>query len=495
MLKNQVGRTRLARRLVAVLVVLVFALGACPLAFAADHDLKASSPSASDSRVPFSRCTVDSVKRIKAGSKNLNPIKSVKSSEGKVLKEDVDYRIEYFSSDDYHDQTNKVKGTPTEPGRYLAMLYPIDTAKYSGLYGVYYQVIGPDFVERVVDDSQKADVTGGIYDGTATYYVMFDPQIRWTHYTKDEGQRNAWADAGYTTYRNFFSDDSVLYFLQDPNSGQYIVSTSDYSYQNNGYTEKGLTYNMALCVAVAEASYVLNTGADVVSDDEGYDVSAKQKWVSVEANDALKAASAKAEEVGTTKGASKAEVSAAQSELDTALKGFKPAAGKKGQKRDISKAKVTGVSTKVFTGKTIVQTPVVTLNGKTLVAGEHYTVTYKNAKNKTIKAANVKAAGSYKVVIKGKGTSKGTVSKAFKVKAVSMKSKYVKVGKIKAQKLRKIGKAVKPKVTVKYNGTKLKAGRDYKVTYKNNAKKGKAKAIITGKGNFTGARTVLFLIK
>ena len=51
------------------------------------------------------------------------------------------------------------------------------------------------------------------------------------------------------------------------------------------------------------------------------------------------------------------------------------------------------------------------------------------------------------------------------------------------------GNKKKPKVTVKYNGKKLKSGKDYSVSYKNNVNPGKAKVIVKGKGKFTGTVT------
>lgn len=68
------------------------------------------------------------------------------------------------------------------------------------------------------------------------------------------------------------------------------------------------------------------------------------------------------------------------------------------------------------------------------------------------------------------------------------------VGKVKAQKL-KGKKAVKPSVKVKYQGTALKKGTDYTVTYKNNKKKGKGTIIIKGKGEYTGKKVIKFTIR
>ena len=56
------------------------------------------------------------------------------------------------------------------------------------------------------------------------------------------------------------------------------------------------------------------------------------------------------------------------------------------------------------------------------------------------------------------------------------------------------GKAIKPAVTVEYEGVKLKKGTDYTVTYKNNKQVGTASVIIKGKGNYSGKQTVNFTI-
>ena len=57
------------------------------------------------------------------------------------------------------------------------------------------------------------------------------------------------------------------------------------------------------------------------------------------------------------------------------------------------------------------------------------------------------------------------------------------------------GKALKPTVTVKYNGKKLRKNSDYTVSYKNNTKVGKATITVKGKGNYTGSKTKTFAIK
>lgn len=57
------------------------------------------------------------------------------------------------------------------------------------------------------------------------------------------------------------------------------------------------------------------------------------------------------------------------------------------------------------------------------------------------------------------------------------------------------GKPIVPDTTVTFNNMTLQEGVDYDVTYKNNKKVGKkAKAVITGKGNYTGKQVKYFTI-
>ena len=72
---------------------------------------------------------------------------------------------------------------------------------------------------------------------------------------------------------------------------------------------------------------------------------------------------------------------------------------------DITKASVSGISTKAFTGKNITQSITVKYNGKTLKKGTDYTVSYSN--NKKVGKATVK--------ITGKGKYGGVITKTFKI--------------------------------------------------------------------------------
>ncbi|WP_028510369.1 hypothetical protein [Ruminococcus sp. NK3A76] len=91
----------------------------------------------------------------------------------------------------------------------------------------------------------------------------------------------------------------------------------------------------------------------------------------------------------------------------------------------LSKAKITGLKNKYYSGKAIKQTPVVKLGGKTLKEGTDYTVSYKNNK----------AIGTATVTVKGKGAYKSTAKATFKIvprktaisKVTSPKTKQLKV--------------------------------------------------------------------
>ncbi len=57
------------------------------------------------------------------------------------------------------------------------------------------------------------------------------------------------------------------------------------------------------------------------------------------------------------------------------------------------------------------------------------------------------------------------------------------------------GKAVKPKVTVKLGGKKLKKKRDYILSYRKNKKKGTALLYVKGVGNYSGTKKMKFKIR
>jgi len=83
---------------------------------------------------------------------------------------------------------------------------------------------------------------------------------------------------------------------------------------------------------------------------------------------------------------------------------------------DITKAVVTGIENKVYTGTAITQEVKVTVDGKVLVKDTDYTVTYKN---------NIEA-GTAEVVITGKGNYKGTKTLSFTIDKADTTARFEK---------------------------------------------------------------------
>ena len=149
--------------------------------------------------------------------------------------------------------------------------------------------------------------------------------------------------------------------------------------------------------------------------------------------------------------------------------------------KDISGCTATLVATScTYTGTA--QTPGVTVKdgATTLKNGTDYTVSYAN---------NTKV-GTATVMITGKGNYTGSRSLTFAIMAKNISA--CTVSKI-ANELY-TGKALKPSLTVKDGGTTLKKDTDYTISYADNKKAGKATVTVTGKGNYTGSKTVNFTI-
>ena len=148
------------------------------------------------------------------------------------------------------------------------------------------------------------------------------------------------------------------------------------------------------------------------------------------------------------------------------------------EKTDIGDCKIT-VKSKTYTGKALKPKVIVRDGKKTLKAGRDYTLSYSK---------EIVNAGTYKVKVKGKGNYTGS-------KKVNFKVNPAKIGKCKitVKNLTWSGKALKPKVTVKFGGTKLARGTDYTISTSRKVEKiGTYKVKVKGKGNFTGSKTVRF---
>jgi len=147
---------------------------------------------------------------------------------------------------------------------------------------------------------------------------------------------------------------------------------------------------------------------------------------------------------------------------------------------DISGATVTGIADKTYTGREIVQTPVVQIGNTTLENDTDYTVSYKNNTN----------VGTATVTITGRGNHAGTIEKTFKINAASISGATVTGIADKTY----TGKEIVQTPVVQIGGTTLKNDTDYTVSYKNNTNVGTATVTITGKGNHIGSIIKTFAI-
>ena len=147
-----------------------------------------------------------------------------------------------------------------------------------------------------------------------------------------------------------------------------------------------------------------------------------------------------------------------------------------------SMAECTVTGDCVYTGSAL--TPEFTLKyaDAVFVKDTDYTVSY---------SYNTNAGTSARISITGISTRlTGSAVKYFTITGRSITE--AEVSKIANQTY--TGSAIKPSVTVKYNGTTLRSGTDYTVAYTDNVDAGTATATITGKGNFNGSYSVKFLI-
>ena len=117
-----------------------------------------------------------------------------------------------------------------------------------------------------------------------------------------------------------------------------------------------------------------------------------------------------------------------------------------------------------------------------LKVNEDYTVTYSNNVN----------VGQAEILVKPVDTQKYTGGRV-----INFAIKPVDVNDLKITDLVKTykGIATKPDMEVYFNGKRLTRGKDYHVGhYKNNQDVGVASCLVKGDGNFTGSRTVEFMI-
>ena len=139
-----------------------------------------------------------------------------------------------------------------------------------------------------------------------------------------------------------------------------------------------------------------------------------------------------------------------------------------------------------YTGEQLTPVPVVTYGANSLKSGTDFTTQY---------TGNIEI-GTATVQIKGKGDYTGTVKKQFRItKFTEEERKSIESAEVTGvENQTYTGKRLKPAITVMIEDTVLKRGTDYKLSYKNNKKIGKASVTIRGIGEYKGSRTETFSI-
>ena len=148
--------------------------------------------------------------------------------------------------------------------------------------------------------------------------------------------------------------------------------------------------------------------------------------------------------------------------------------------KSLANATVSSITNQTYTGSAITPSVTVKDGDTTLVKDTDYTVSYSNNVN----------AGTATVTIVGKGNYSGTKEVTFTI--VSKSIANATVSSIANQTY--TGSAITPSVTVKDGSKTLVKDTDYIVSYSNNVNAGTATVTITGKGNYTGTRTLNFTI-
>ena len=155
---------------------------------------------------------------------------------------------------------------------------------------------------------------------------------------------------------------------------------------------------------------------------------------------------------------------------------------------DLAQASVSGLSDKVYNGSAQKLTPVVAVDGRQLLPGEGYSVSYLRNGEATSDLTNV---GTITVVVTGNGV------RCVNSKAATYAITCAQISGSSVSGLSSAtydGTAKKPAPVLKVGGRTLSSGTDYTLSYTGNVAAGTAKVTATGKGNYAGTRTATFTI-
>lgn len=152
-------------------------------------------------------------------------------------------------------------------------------------------------------------------------------------------------------------------------------------------------------------------------------------------------------------------------------------------KKSIDDASLT-IGNVWYTGDPVKPSLKIVLAGETLKEGRDYSVTWYSNEDAGINTGYV--------VINGTRRFDGGLQSHFTIKRRGLTSAKISYKAIPDYTWD--GNAKKPAIKASLDGLPLQKGQDYTVQYKYNTNVGQAKVILTGKGNYTGTKTLYFKI-
>jgi len=151
---------------------------------------------------------------------------------------------------------------------------------------------------------------------------------------------------------------------------------------------------------------------------------------------------------------------------------------------DLSKGTISFVSneTVIYTGKPITPEEIVLVDDKKLTRDQDYTMSYENNTN----------VGTARAIATGISPNTGVLNTTFVIHPRAITEAELVLANTTVT---YTGSPITPEETLTVNGVQLKRDEDYTMSYENNTNVGTAKAIATGKGNYTGTASKTFTIK
>jgi hypothetical protein len=135
-----------------------------------------------------------------------------------------------------------------------------------------------------------------------------------------------------------------------------------------------------------------------------------------------------------------------------------------------------------YTGKPIKPPFALNIEGKTLVQGEDYRIEILDNIN----------VGTAHVYITGMGEYTGKYEYTFEIEPIRARTLSFFAD---SNVFQYDGKPKSMNIVVRFGEMTLEEGKDYDIEYENNISPGKASALLTFKGNFTGVMSIPFTIK